>query len=140
MSQHVRIHLWDAVGRPAHWESLKVLAQACLAAKLMVEWLRSNRHQSAVILFFVAGDKEIVDVCMALNAAEVLRDVPWAWELFTLSGSTTNEDIHHIRRRLAKQNCRPGWPAIFLPCTGGIGEDAWTPDANGVIDLSLIHI
>ena len=71
----------------------------------------------------------------ALSTSEMLQCVSWRWEMFTLSGITPAEETREFVQRLVDQNCGPAFPAVFLVLTGGKGEDAWTPVANGVIDL-----
>ena len=40
-----------------------------------------------------------------------------------------------VLERLRKQDCEVGWPAYFLVVKASTGEDSWTPNANGMIDL-----
>ena len=85
--------------------------------------LAAELGESAVILFFVAGEKVLWDMVLALHASEVLRRAKFKWEVRSLSGETPKQQARELRERLNAQSCRPQWTALFLVCTAGSAED-----------------
>ena len=91
--------------------------------------------KSAQILFVVPGEKEAEDQRLALDT--------WAfrlqlrYEIIVILHDAEPEMERKMRKRLEQQNFHRSGPALFVICTGGIGEAGWTIYVNGVIDSGL---
>ena len=91
----------------------------------MVEWIQNNWDESVVILVFVAGEPELRRLQSAVNDSDLLNEVPWRFNVRTLSSDTTKEQEQQLLDRMDEQDCqRTGatgtyWPALFVLATAG---------------------
>ena len=98
--------------------------------------LWNEHNQSASILIFAAGEKEVNNLYYAILFSPRLRKVSWKFEVMMLWGSCPLHMESEALERLAEHKFNSNCPAFFLVLTPGKGEDSWTPKSNGVINCS----
>ena len=112
------IPLWEVVDRPDQWDKLSTSDQASSAAVLMATWLWQNKSESAVILFFVAGETELWDMVLALHTSDALWRAKFDWEVRSLSGETPKQKVRELRERLDEMQGALFWVAQLLQSIG----------------------
>ena len=131
-----RIPLWRVVEQPHGWDELSQSSKVCAALVLMTEYLWNEHNQSASILIFAAGEKEVNNLYYAILFSPRLRKVSWKFEVMMLWGSCPLHMESEVLERMKEHDFYSGCPAFFLILTPGKGEDSWTPRSNGVINCS----
>ena len=131
-----RIPLWRVVEQPHDWDELSQSSKVCAALVLMTEYLWNEHDQSASILIFAAGEKEVNNLYYAILFSPRLRKVSWKFEVMMLWGSCPLHMESEVHERMKAHDFYSGCPAFFLILTPGKGEDSWTPRSNGVINCS----
>ena len=128
------VALADVVELPYNYKDQNDYQRAVTAAILMVNWIMTEWHESAVILFIVAGEPEVQRMIHALKFSDALMAQKFKWQTMPLTGDTAAHR-NKVLRKMKEQDCCYNWPALFIVAKAGSAEDSWTPNANGLIDL-----
>ena len=131
-----RIPLWRVVEQPYGWDDLNQSSKVCAALVLMTDYLWNEHNQSASILIFAAGEKEVNSLYYAILFSPRLEKVSWKFDVMMLWGSCPLHMESEVHERMKAHDFNSGCPAFFLILTPGKGEDSWTPRSNGVINCS----
>jgi hypothetical protein len=114
----------------------------------MTEHLWNIHGESASILIFAAGEREVHHIYNAIYFSERLRGVRWKWRVRMIWGNCPMHVEDEALDCMNEHDFNSSCPAFFLVLTPGKGEDAWTPRSNGMIncseqidpdDLSFLH-
>ena len=108
------------VTKPAEWGQATMPERACMAARLMAEYLwRKRPRESAKILFILPGEKEIYDVLNALWTCSL----GFEWDHYCLFGETPGEQIRALLDRLEEECFNPKSRPVFVLASGGMSTD-----------------
>ena len=134
--QYKRTPLWDVVDKPDDWADLTQHEKVIVALILMTEWhwYKAPTQQSASILIFAAGETEVHRMVNAIRFSDKLKAKKWEYDVLGLWGSAPSSVEREVKDRLDTHKFSSSMNPFFLVLTPGVGEDGWTPKANGMIN------
>ena len=131
-----RIPLWSVVKQPQGWKDLSQSSKVIEALILMTEYLWDIHGESASILIFCPGEREVNNMRNAIRFSPRLQEVSWKWLVRMVWGNCPMHMEDDALDCMAEHDFKLNCPAFFLVLTPGKGEDSWTPKSNGMINCS----
>ena len=90
--------LAEVVKPPYNYTQQNDYERAVTAAIFMVNWIMTEWHESAVILFIVAGEPEVQRMLHALKFSNALIEAEFKWQSMPLTGDTAVQKDDVLRK------------------------------------------